>query len=150
MPGCVSQDSPCAHVRQCANCHPIHHCCRACGGVSLPTSLSTWLPSHIPRAFPWRSATPRPVRRACGGRAEGPLDSCLSQRGHNALLYIDPISPSLSSPLPQSSSIIHPCPFISQTAFSVMSADFLQDCHYFYRTALRGLNVSTSVSPLYA
>ena len=27
---------------------------------------------------------------------------------------------------------------------------FLQDCHYFYRTALRGLNISTSVSPLYA
>jgi hypothetical protein len=28
---------------------------------------------------------------------------------------------------------------------------FLQEnCHYFYRTALRGLNVSTSVSPLYA
>lgn len=24
-----------------------------------------------------------------------------------------------------------------------------QDCHYFYRTALRGLNVSTSVSPIY-
>lgn len=26
----------------------------------------------------------------------------------------------------------------------------LQDCHYFYRTALRGLNISTHVSPLYA
>lgn len=26
----------------------------------------------------------------------------------------------------------------------------LQDCHYFYRTALRGLNISTCVSPLYA
>ncbi len=25
----------------------------------------------------------------------------------------------------------------------------LQDCHYFYRTALRGLNISTAVSPLY-
>jgi hypothetical protein len=26
----------------------------------------------------------------------------------------------------------------------------LHDCHYFYRTALRGLNISTHVSPLYA
>ena len=26
----------------------------------------------------------------------------------------------------------------------------LQDCHYFYRTALRGLNISTRVSPLHA
>ena len=31
-----------------------------------------------------------------------------------------------------------------------MPSYFLQDCHYFYRTALRGLNISTSVSPLYA
>lgn len=27
---------------------------------------------------------------------------------------------------------------------------YLHDCHYFYRTALKGLNVNTSVSPLYA
>lgn len=32
---------------------------------------------------------------------------------------------------------------------SVMPTYYLQDCHYFYRTALRGLNISTSVSPLY-
>lgn len=31
-----------------------------------------------------------------------------------------------------------------------MPAYYLHDCHYFYRTALRGLNVNTSVSPLYA
>lgn len=31
-----------------------------------------------------------------------------------------------------------------------MPAYCLQDCHYFYRTALRGLNISTAVSPLYA
>lgn len=30
-----------------------------------------------------------------------------------------------------------------------MPAYCLQDCHYFYRTALRGLSISTSVSPLY-
>ena len=33
---------------------------------------------------------------------------------------------------------------------SVMPSYCLQDCHYFYRTALRGLNISTSISPLYA
>lgn len=33
---------------------------------------------------------------------------------------------------------------------SGMPSYCLQDCHYFYRTALRGLNISTSVSPLYA
>lgn len=33
---------------------------------------------------------------------------------------------------------------------SGMPSYFLQDCHYFYRTALRGLNISTRVSPLYA
>jgi hypothetical protein len=32
----------------------------------------------------------------------------------------------------------------------VMPSYCLQDCHYFYRTALRGLNISTTVSPLYA
>lgn len=42
----------------------------------------------------------------------------------------------------------HSCPSIPRNA-RVMPAYFLQDCHYFYRTALRGLNVSTSVSPLY-
>jgi hypothetical protein len=26
----------------------------------------------------------------------------------------------------------------------------LQDCHYFYRSALRHLNIATSISPLYA
>lgn len=26
----------------------------------------------------------------------------------------------------------------------------LRDCQYFYRTALRGLNIGTHVSPLYA
>lgn len=31
----------------------------------------------------------------------------------------------------------------------LMPSYCLQDCHYFYRTALRGLNISTSVSPLY-
>lgn len=31
-----------------------------------------------------------------------------------------------------------------------MPAYCLQDCHYFYRTALRGLNVATFISPLYA
>lgn len=31
-----------------------------------------------------------------------------------------------------------------------MPSYYLQDCHYFYRTALRGLNISTSVSPLYS
>lgn len=30
-----------------------------------------------------------------------------------------------------------------------MPAYYLHDCHYFFRTALRGLNISTSVSPLY-
>ena len=33
---------------------------------------------------------------------------------------------------------------------SGMPSYYLQDCHYFYRTALRGLNISTSISPLYA
>ena len=33
---------------------------------------------------------------------------------------------------------------------SGMPSYYLQDCHYFYRTALRGLNISTHVSPLYA
>lgn len=33
---------------------------------------------------------------------------------------------------------------------SGMPSYCLQDCHYFYRTALRGLNISTYVSPLYA
>lgn len=33
---------------------------------------------------------------------------------------------------------------------SVMPSYYLQDCHYFYRTALRGLNIETSVCPLYA
>ena len=33
---------------------------------------------------------------------------------------------------------------------SGMPSYCLQDCHYFYRTALRGLNISTHVSPLYA
>jgi hypothetical protein len=33
---------------------------------------------------------------------------------------------------------------------SGMPSYCLQDCHYFYRTALRGLNISTRVSPLYA
>ncbi|UQC74424.1 uncharacterized protein CLUP02_01075 [Colletotrichum lupini] len=32
----------------------------------------------------------------------------------------------------------------------VMPPFCFQDCHYFYRTALRGLNISTNVSPLYA
>lgn len=32
---------------------------------------------------------------------------------------------------------------------NLMPSYCLQDCHYFYRTALRGLNISTSVSPLY-
>lgn len=31
-----------------------------------------------------------------------------------------------------------------------MPAACTGDCHYFYRTALRGLNISTSVSPLYS
>jgi len=33
---------------------------------------------------------------------------------------------------------------------SVMPAYYLQDCHYFYRTALRGLNICTTVAPLFA
>jgi len=31
-----------------------------------------------------------------------------------------------------------------------MPAYCLQDCHYFYRSALRLLSISTSISPLYA
>lgn len=31
-----------------------------------------------------------------------------------------------------------------------MPAYCLQDCHYFYRSALRLLNIDTSVCPLYA
>jgi hypothetical protein len=31
-----------------------------------------------------------------------------------------------------------------------MPAYCLQDCHYFYRSALRHLNIATSISPLYA
>ncbi|TQW11756.1 hypothetical protein IF2G_00487 [Cordyceps javanica] len=31
-----------------------------------------------------------------------------------------------------------------------MPAYCTQDCHYFYRTALRGLNICTTVSPLYS
>lgn len=41
------------------------------------------------------------------------------------------------------------CPYVVALS-SVMPSYFLQDCHYFYRTALRGLNISTNVSPLYA
>lgn len=79
---------------------------------------------------------------------EGPLDFCLSQPGHNALLISEPYVPSsfkvLASDVPHLSSVI-------QKALRVMLDYFLeQDCHYFYRTALRGLNVSTSVSPIYA
>jgi hypothetical protein len=79
---------------------------------------------------------------------EGPLDSCLSQRGHNALLISEPYA--LSTWLVLAIVLItHLLPF--KKALRVMPNYFLQeDCHYFYRTALRGLNVSTSVSPLYA
>lgn len=31
-----------------------------------------------------------------------------------------------------------------------MPAYCFQDCHYFYRSALRHLNIATSISPLYA
>lgn len=54
------------------------------------------------------------------------------------------IIPQLKLKLPYT----HTRPTAVQQA-SVMPAYYLQDCHYFYRTALRGLNISTSVSPLY-
>lgn len=62
------------------------------------------------------------------------------------------------SPFAQASGdkyLLHPRPpqsppfpqFLSSLSMPVY---YLQDCHYFYRTALRGLNVSTTISPLYA
>lgn len=39
---------------------------------------------------------------------------------------------------------------LSRSQVGMPTAYYLHDCHYFYRTALRGLNVNTCVSPLYA
>lgn len=39
--------------------------------------------------------------------------------------------------------------FLHEIHLFPMPAYCLQDCHYFFRTALRGLSVATQVSPLY-
>jgi len=51
--------------------------------------------------------------------------------------------------LDQTVSLLHVL-FHEPDTSSVMPAYYLQDCHYFYRTALRGLSICTSISPLYA
>lgn len=56
-------------------------------------------------------------------------------------------SPGLKFPSPL---ILYLCECRCRGVSSGMPSYCFQDCHYFYRTALRGLNISTHVSPLYA
>ena len=65
------------------------------------------------------------------------VNSCHSS--YIALIHFFP------SPVPQLCWLL-----LDVTFLSGMPAYFLQDCHYFYRTALRGLNIGVFVSPLYA
>jgi hypothetical protein len=65
--------------------------------------------------------------------------------------HVDP--PSATCPIrPESyKSVPHP-KYLYHLGKSLvpMPAYCLQDCHYFYRSALRHLSIATSISPLYA
>jgi hypothetical protein len=56
-----------------------------------------------------------------------------------------PLVPSLIRAFPIPSTLYH-----RDKSLAPMPAYCLQDCHYFYRSALRHLSIATSISPLYA
>jgi hypothetical protein len=79
-----------------------------------------------------------PVRRP-SGHLFSPLPS-------PQVILIGPRPPRACQTLPCPSLV---CPLGAVASRVGMPAYYLHDCHYFFRTALRGLNISTSVSPLY-
>lgn len=100
-------------------------------------------------------------------RVRGPLLCYLDQVARNykdlARFTCEVVAPGLDPP--PATFPIRPVPYkipscsgtlaVCSTLCSVdqrtpMPAYCLQDCHYFYRSALRLLSISTSISPLYA
>jgi hypothetical protein len=66
------------------------------------------------------------------------------------LLQVSPAISCISTPHCASTRDYIHSSFSIDVLLLVMPSYCTQDCHYFYRTALRGLNISTTVSPLYA
>jgi hypothetical protein len=99
-------------------------------------------------------------------RVDGPLlcylDQLARDRSGRARFTCNVVAPGLDSPsatFPIRPVHIRPlvvlhldsCPTVCTVAQRTpMPAYCLHDCHYFYRSALRLLNISTSISPLYA
>lgn len=122
------------------------------GSVVPPVSLSRTVPETLPYA-----SVGLPLRVA-----PLPLPFCTCRPCiFLPFLYAraDPVpgkipGPLLPSPLFHKELPYHPLPPKKKSAVCCTSSGMpsycLQDCHYFYRTALRGLNISTYVSPLYA